>query len=259
MNIDRIKLPRFSDRHWYTNNQPSWLIVHHDGVTIGDTDNPISRYIADANHSIRRNATVNYLIPSSQYHFMISRDGRILQGLDLDEMTPHCSNLAVNKKSIAITLQGNYMVQDLKLLQKIALEEVIRYLSNELPIQGVSWHRETSTLGYTACPGDNVIPFLTKLRNNEMTQLDDISNNIRELNDNIQKLINVIASKDTLDRLYLEILGRPVDPDGVQTHAGVSQEEVVKRLLESEEGQKLDHAQVHAITRKYNLIEDGAE
>lgn len=164
--IEQITLPR-KGKPIATNKNPEYIVIHHDGVIMDDGANPEARYIADTFAYMSRTG-----YPTTPYHFMISRDGRIFQGLELNEMTYHCSNYSVNLNSIAITFQGNYEYQKPTFKSLEALNWLLSDLKKKNDFLYLSYHRKLA-MTYTACPGLNLIPIIENINFNEITMTKD--------------------------------------------------------------------------------------
>ena len=97
--------------------------------------------------------------PGIGYHFVIEKDGRILQSNPLTTISNGASG--ENTKSIHIVLSGNFDVEKPSKQQLKSLKRLTKHLQDQLkrtlPISG---HRDH---GQTACPGKYLyaeIPFL---------------------------------------------------------------------------------------------------
>ncbi len=153
-NIEK-KLPH-KQGVWAKNFEPEIIVVHHDGVKIEDWEDPVKRYIADAQYSMKKPYAYG-----TQYHFMIARNGRVLQGLALNEMTAHCNNDVISRNSVAVCFQGNYEEQDLTLKQREAFLSLLEDLKDK-GYKTLTWHQNIYSA--TQCPGRNIIDFLTNIK-----------------------------------------------------------------------------------------------
>jgi N-acetyl-anhydromuramyl-L-alanine amidase AmpD len=81
----------------------------------------------------------------------------------------HAGNLAVNKNSLAVVIQGNMEVQSPTKAQEKALADLCTYLFTKRPDipklvkSGLKMHSEVRR-GGTACPGRFLKPIVVKLR-----------------------------------------------------------------------------------------------
>lgn len=141
---------------WAKNQNPEIIVVHHDGVKMEDWKDPVERYIADANYSMQKPYAYG-----AQYHFMISRTGRILQGLALNEMTAHCNNDAISRNSVAVCFQGNYEEQEVELKQRESFVWLLGWLQDR-GYKTLTWHKNIAS--DRACPGKNAIDFISNIK-----------------------------------------------------------------------------------------------
>ncbi len=109
------------------------------------------------------------------YHFFIARNGYVYEGRPLEIMGSHAGFGSkpgpLNDPdwgSIGIVLQGDFHHADDTLLSSAPLkiqlrnlEQLIAGLKQKYAINQLLMHREVKT---TACPGDQLVPVVTKLR-----------------------------------------------------------------------------------------------
>lgn len=139
------------------------LVVHHEGVKTPFFYDTVKRIQLDAAYHVSKGWG------HISYHYMIDNVGDIYKCVPETEVCYHAGDLTINKKSIAICVQGNYDVQVPNLLQKRALTEFCDYIFNRRPDlpklvrNGLKTHQEVRLNG-TACPGKNLIPFVNSLK-----------------------------------------------------------------------------------------------
>lgn len=153
---------------WPANERPlsdiQYIIVHHEAQDRPHDYTNTPRYEAEATYQN------NSSIPGSQgiqYHAHIDNQGTITFLRPLTTYLWHCGNLDVNKKSIAVCVDGNLTTQQPTREQFEALKELLDYWST--PASGafpadqgdVYGHRQFSA---TNCPGDNMIGFVNDYR-----------------------------------------------------------------------------------------------
>ena len=139
------------------------IIVHHDAVVRPHDYDTVAR--------IRSEAAGHYnaLGPGIQYHHSIDNVGEIFWLRDHDKTLWHCGNLAWNRTSIAVKLDGYFHQPHNQVPTKEQFEALKQLLDNlctqhpEFPADqnDVYGHREASP---TACPGDNLFPFVVEYR-----------------------------------------------------------------------------------------------
>ncbi len=135
------------------------IVIHHDAGMRSDRYNTLARLIQEANGHIAKNWG------HISYHYSIDNVGDIYQCLPETEVGYHCGNLAINKKSIAIKLDGNFEVQQPTAKQIQALKDLLVYLTTKRPDlpkivrASVKGHRDIKA---TACPGKNLYSLIRK-------------------------------------------------------------------------------------------------
>lgn len=151
---------------WPENNRPvgniKKIVVHHDAVIRPHDYDSVARYKSEAKDHYAR------LGPGLQYHFKIDNTGTIFKIRPFNITTWHCGDLAVNKTSLAICVDGNFEEQVPTKEQYEALKQLLDNLCTQHPEfpadqNDVFGHREIHA---TACPGKNLIDFVVNYRNN---------------------------------------------------------------------------------------------
>ena len=134
----------------------SIVVVHHDGDIRPNAYNSLKRYIAEANgHIAKKPISWNHI----SYHYIIDNVGVIFQCLPETEVGYHAGNLTINKKSIAIKLDGNMETQQPTAKQLAAYKELMVWLTTKRP--DLPKIVKSSVMGHfqvkaTACPGRNL-------------------------------------------------------------------------------------------------------
>lgn len=141
-----------------------YLVVHHDGGIVDGPYNTMKRIKSEANYHVSKPAIFGGHIA---YHFMIDNVGDVYQCLPETEIGYHAGNYAVNRRSIAVCLHGNFEKQKPTQKQIDALTAFVKWMTTErpdLPIlvkKSLKGHREVRLKG-TACPGKNLYPLIRK-------------------------------------------------------------------------------------------------
>lgn len=91
--------------------------------------------------------------PGIAYHFVIEKDGRIWQTLELEAETAAISSPSLSRRSVSVCLVGNFETERLGSRQEESLITVLRHLVSELGPLKVDPHNAASV---TECPGRNV-------------------------------------------------------------------------------------------------------
>lgn len=146
------------------------IIVHHDAV--------VRPHDYDTMARLRNEAAVHYnnLGPGLQYHYSIDNVGEIFWVRPHEATLWHAGNLAVNRTSIAIKLDGYFHAPHNQQPTKEQLEALQQLLDKlcfqhpEFPAtqQNVFGHREITA---TACPGDLMINRVVSYRNSKVVDL----------------------------------------------------------------------------------------
>lgn len=150
------------------------IIVHHDAV--------VRPHDYDTMARLRNEAAVHYnnLGPGLQYHYSIDNVGEIFWVRPHEATLWHAGNLAVNRTSIAIKLDGYFHAPHNQQPTKEQLEALQQLLDRlcfqhpEFPAtqQNVFGHREIVA---TACPGDLMINRVVSYRNSKVVDLSGTS------------------------------------------------------------------------------------
>jgi N-acetyl-anhydromuramyl-L-alanine amidase AmpD len=139
------------------------LVVHHEAAFRPKTYNTMERIVGFALYHIRKG------FGHYAYHYTIDNVGDIYRTVPENEVSYHAGNLAVNKRSLAVVMQGNMEVQAITPAQEKSLTDLCNYLFNQRPDmplllkKGLKMHKEVR-LGATACPGRYLYPVVIKLR-----------------------------------------------------------------------------------------------
>lgn len=137
------------------------LVIHHDAMDRPMFYNTLKRLQNEARGHIAKGWS------HISYHYSIDNAGEIFQCLPETEVGYHCGNLVINKKSLAIKLDGNLEFQQPTSKQLIALQELVAYLTTKRPDmplivkKSIKMHKEIKP---TACPGKNLYSFIINLR-----------------------------------------------------------------------------------------------
>ncbi len=118
------------------------IVIHHSGNT--DTVKKIRKLHVDINGW-----------DDVGYHFMISRNGEIIKGRDLETEGAHV--LGFNKNSIGICLLGNFDEEILENKQKHSLIKLLRKLTKDFNLakDNIKFHRDFLNVT-KSCPGKNI-------------------------------------------------------------------------------------------------------
>lgn len=140
------------------------VICHHDAVVRPHNYDSVARY--------RNEAAVHYksLGPGLQYHVKIDNVGQIFWIRPFTATLWHAGNLAVNKTSIAICLDGYFHPgvnqkptrEQLEALQQLLVNLCTKHPEFPADQNDVFGHREISS---TACPGNELFPYVVQFRN----------------------------------------------------------------------------------------------
>lgn len=124
------------------------IVVHHS-ASINQTAEDFADY-----HVLSRGW------PGIGYHFVIEKDGLIIMGNPLTNISYNTQNQ--NTKTIGICLSGNFEQEQPTAAQMDSLSNLIAYLRNELPQSlQVFGHRDFAA---TSCPGDNLYDKLPQFK-----------------------------------------------------------------------------------------------
>lgn len=147
------------------------IVVHHDAVFRSHDYDTMAR--------LRNEAAVHYqnLGPGLQYHYSISNTGEIMWVRPHEATLWHAGNLAVNRTSLAIKLDGYFHPginqvptrEQLEALQQLLDKLCFQHPEFPATQQNVFGHREISS---TDCPGDGMINRVGSYRNSRVVPLD---------------------------------------------------------------------------------------
>lgn len=153
------KLPWKNSNGTMDKNKMDTIVIHHDAVLRPDRYNTMTRLEKETNEHIAKGWG------HISYHYSIDNVGDVYQCLPETEIAYHCGNLAINKKSIAIKLDGNFETQKPTEKQIKALQDLLVTLTSKRPDlpkivrASVRGHRDIKA---TACPGKNLYPLIRK-------------------------------------------------------------------------------------------------
>jgi len=146
------------------------IIVHHDAV--------VRPHDYDTMARLRNEAAVHYnnLGPGLQYHYSIDNVGEIFWVRPHEATLWHAGNLAVNRTSIAIKLDGYFhpginqqpTKEQLEALQQLLDKLCFQHPEFPATQQNVFGHREVTA---TACPGELMINRVISYRNSKVVDL----------------------------------------------------------------------------------------
>ena len=86
------------------------------------------------------------------YHFVIDKDGNVLNGRDINKIGAHV--YGYNEDSLGICLIGNFDVEFPNHLQLNSLSILIKDLKSKFDIKEIKMHRDFPNVAKT-CPGKN--------------------------------------------------------------------------------------------------------
>jgi len=163
-----------------------YIVVHHDAQWRPKVYDSIKRYINQAYYHLNKN------YGHISYHYKIDNVGDIFQCVRLDEVCYHAGDLATNKESIAICLDG-YLEnrQYLTPQQKKSLFDLLTYLKGKYPGAKIEGHERFSS---TICPGSSGMAALKEFRESTMPSQIDIKKSILEKLLEIQKLLTKLQT-----------------------------------------------------------------
>jgi N-acetyl-anhydromuramyl-L-alanine amidase AmpD len=139
------------------------VVVHHDAEYRPLSYNSLNRYKRESTGHIAKGWG------HISYHYIIDNTGEVFQCLPEDEVGYHCGNLAINRKSIAIKLDGNMEgnahtpAQQPTAKQVESYKKLMNWLTTQRPDlpkvleKSVKGHRDIKA---TACPGKTLYPLI---------------------------------------------------------------------------------------------------
>lgn len=99
--------------------------------------------------------------PGIGYHYVIEKNGRVIQGNPLENISYHVG-AGENTPSIGICLSGNFDIEHPTPIQLKRLEQLIKKLRQDLPqALEINGHRDFKN---KSCPGDNLYPLIQKYK-----------------------------------------------------------------------------------------------
>lgn len=137
-------------------NQITSISVHHDASQRPHDYDSVARYHNEAAQHYQR------LGPGLQYHFKIDNIGTIYQTRPLDEWL-YCVGSSENVSTVAICLDGYFHPPYNEIPTREQYEALVQLLTDLVdkqklvPWSAVRPHRDFSS---TACPGDNLAPYV---------------------------------------------------------------------------------------------------
>lgn len=117
------------------------IIIHHTGAEEKDADQ-VRRYHLSLGWR------------DVGYHYVVERDGRVVQGRGLDLVGAHCKASSMNYKGIGIAVIGNLQNHSILPAQEKAVVQLAGDLMGRfaIPLSNVLGHNEVPGAA-TACPG----------------------------------------------------------------------------------------------------------
>lgn len=135
-------------------SRPRYLVIHHTTFT---EDQQLTKL---NNAHRRRGYDKSCYGHYSAYHFLLGRDGTVVQTRCLTERTMHTRNGTVNNSSLSIVLAGNFNEQEVTEPQKKALKELIQKLNRTYAFEKIMGHKHASP---TQCPGKHLEEYLNNV------------------------------------------------------------------------------------------------
>lgn len=151
------------------------LIVIHHSVT-GPPNNEDTAKNIIRNQMQRYNKGLLLSIYSDTYHYMITQDGKQVPWVCECNVSGHCGDDEINKKSIGICLLGNFNIEKPTEIQLKTLIELLRKLYTKYKYKNILGHRD---IIQTECPGNNLYSLLPMIRKEvfmEQWKIDAIKN-----------------------------------------------------------------------------------
>jgi len=122
---------------------PEFIIIHHDTYP----------YIDNSWNSVNELHDKERGWGGIQYHYFISKSGRIYKNHTENNVTIHSGTTEMNHKSIAVCIQGNFDTEFLMGEQKTALSKLLHSLKKKYRTIKIIAHRDVKE---TSCPGKNI-------------------------------------------------------------------------------------------------------
>lgn len=146
--------------------KPTLLLIHHTDIP----DRAEQAQMVDQSHQRRGYDPSSIINPATgvgwhiAYHYLIGKDGTVLQTRAHAERTQHTSCglglekcvgvQKVNDHSLAIVLAGNFEHEQPTPQQLAALKKLVKELDAQYRFKRIMTHRDASP---TSCPGDNLV------------------------------------------------------------------------------------------------------
>lgn len=110
-----------------------------------------------------RNSHTNRGWADIGYHYIVDRAGRVWEGRPASYQGAHVGGN--NENNLGVMLLGNFEEQSPSDVQVATMRDLVQLLRrrHNVPESAIHTHRE---LGATACPGRNLQPRITAMRNN---------------------------------------------------------------------------------------------
>ena len=151
--------------------RPTRITVHHAGVFVGES----AEHALQLVRSFQRAHMDQRGWGDIGYHFLIARDGTIIEGRSMRYQGAHAGNNATNRGNIGVCILGNFQphgadrAQRPTTAQLHSLESLVHSLIRVYGIapRQIFTHQEIHPRGpkATECPGTNLAPFVVGLRN----------------------------------------------------------------------------------------------
>lgn len=128
------------------------IVMHWDGKDYETKGEDLAKAIAS---SYTRSSSFGKTIP---YHIRVTREGEILQCLDLNDMIYHCHNDWKSIRTIAVCAEGMTPTEP----QLAAMARVVGFLKSKYRfLKMVEGHQDAATV-YVDCPGPQILGMLNK-------------------------------------------------------------------------------------------------
>jgi 3D (Asp-Asp-Asp) domain-containing protein len=138
-------------------------VIHHTGIA----DQHIQKDLVEKNHE-DRGYDESALGSHIAYHFLVGKDGTVVQNRSLIERTGHTRNNPINTQSIAIAVAGDFTSEAPTAPQVQALRKTIQKLDRIYKFERIIGHWHASPTG---CPGKKLEDAIKDLlRNTAVTE-----------------------------------------------------------------------------------------
>ncbi|MEM8709705.1 MAG: peptidoglycan recognition family protein [Planctomycetota bacterium] len=135
-----------------------WITVHHSVFA------PSTGQLADSLDVVRRIQRQHIDVENYAdigYHFLIDREGRVIEGRRLRWQGAHAGDSAKNRGNVGICLLGNFEVEHPTPKALASLDRLVLELQRKLRIPRPNV-RPHSAWKETACPGRHLMPWFTR-------------------------------------------------------------------------------------------------